>query len=112
MGVEVQHDALGGFRGCDHPLAVLVRRVLQRVTGRSDVTRIGGINLSSTLLTYEEEIEGKKEKCFCLPLWTQVTTVYSEQMRSINHCLYSTCGKALNAEWICLSHYVLAIENG
>lgn len=32
MWVEVEHDALAGFRGRDLPLAVLVRRVLRRVT--------------------------------------------------------------------------------
>lgn len=64
MGVEVQHNALGGFRGCDYPFAVLVRRVLQRVTRRSDITRISGINVPTTLLTYEEEIE--REESICL----------------------------------------------
>lgn len=51
MWVEVEHDALAGFRGRDLPFAVLVRRVLRRVTGWSDVTRVAGVEVSATLLT-------------------------------------------------------------
>lgn len=41
--VEVEDDALRRLRRCDDPVAVLVRRVLQRVTWGGDVARLGGI---------------------------------------------------------------------
>lgn len=43
MRVEVEDDALRGLRRRDDPVAVLVRRVLQRITWGGDVTRLAGI---------------------------------------------------------------------
>lgn len=47
--VEVEDDALRGLRCRDDPVTVLVWRVLQRVTGGGDVTRLAGIKDASTL---------------------------------------------------------------
>lgn len=49
VGVEVEDDALRGLRRRDDPVAVLVGRVLQRITGGGDVARLAGIEDASAL---------------------------------------------------------------
>lgn len=60
--VEVEDDALRGLRCRDDPVAVLVRRVLQRITGGGDVTGLAGIQDASTFCRCDrdrgEETEG------------------------------------------------------
>lgn len=43
MRIEVEDDALRGLRRRDDPVAVLVRRVLQGITGGGDVTGLAGV---------------------------------------------------------------------
>lgn len=53
VGVEVEDDALRGLRRRDDPVTILVRRVLQRVTGGSDVAGLAGIQDTTALCDYK-----------------------------------------------------------
>lgn len=49
VGVEVEDNALRGLRRRDDPVTVLVRRVLQGITGGSDVAGLAGIQDTAAL---------------------------------------------------------------
>lgn len=57
--VEVEDDALRRLRRRDDPVTVLVRRVLQRITGGGDVTGLAGIKEASALRRCERERYGR-----------------------------------------------------
>lgn len=58
--VEVEDDALRRLRRRDDPVTVLVRRVLQRITGGGDVAGLAGIVDASTLRHCDGDRAGER----------------------------------------------------